>query len=391
MTTENSRIEEIEKRASILVDDLAFPPLNDKLNEGSRSTLLWALAYVNYRIINGASPEQSKEYLDCIGQNSSVLASKFRGTILGLAIGDAFGSTLEFSIRDSLPKVDDLVGGGPFNLNPGEWTDDTSMALCMAHSLIRKEFFCPTDHLDLYSLWWKKGYFSVNGRCFDIGNTVIDALNRYQKTGESYPGSTDPNSAGNGSLMRLAPIALFYFSDPERCVRYCGSSSKTTHGAKEAIDACRYFGALLHGAINGEDKEQLTQKLYEPLPGIWEKEPLAQSIVNVATTAHKKSRDEISSSGYVVDTLEAAIWAFHHASNFEDGVILAANLAGDSDTVAAIYGQLAGAYYGEAQMKPEWIKKLSSFHVFYYYADQLLRFGISDYPRLIQRKMSFNK
>lgn len=382
---EISKIEEIEKRAKFVEDELALPPVNDKLSEGSRSVLLWVLAYLNYRIVNPSIPDKAKEYLDSIGQNSSALASKFRGAMLGLAIGDALGSTLEFSSRDSRPKVTDLVGGGPFNLSPGEWTDDTSMALCMAHSLVRKEFFCPTDHLDLYSLWWKKGYFSVNGACFDIGNTVVDALSRYQRTGESYPGSTDEKAAGNGSLMRLVPMALFYFSDPERCIRYCGSSSKTTHGAQEAVDACRYFGALIHGAIKGEKKEKLTQGLYEPLPGIWEKEPLVQSIVRVATGAYKKSRNEISSSGYVVDTLEAAIWAFHHTENFEDGAILSANLAGDSDTVAAIYGQLAGAYYGEALMNPEWIKKLAKFHVFYYYADRLLRFGLCDYPRLIQR------
>ncbi|QIL91841.1 hypothetical protein GNX18_06930 [Microbulbifer sp. SH-1] len=171
-----------------------------------------------------------------------MLASKFRGALLGLAIGDALGTTLEFSARDSAPKVTDLVGGGPFNLEPGQWTDDTSMALCLAHSLLRKEGLVLQDQMDLYLQWWKNGAFSVNRKCFDIGNTVVSALQRYEKTGDPLSGSSDKNAAGNGSLMRLAPVALFFFGRPDACVNASGASSETTHRAPEAIDACKYFG-----------------------------------------------------------------------------------------------------------------------------------------------------
>lgn len=369
--------------------DLQFPPINDRMCEGSRETSVWIIAYLNARLKYNSEPVKSKNYLDGLGQNSSLYASRFRGALLGLALGDALGTTLEFSARDSLPKVTEIVGGGPFSLKPGQWTDDTSMALCLTHSLIRKKYFNAKDQMELYLQWWKNGAFSSNGRCFDIGNTVITALREFERTGNEHAGSSDPYAAGNGSLMRLAPVALFSFSDPERCVNLCGASSTTTHGAPEAIDSCRYFGGLLFGAIIGFTKEELAGALFEPYSGAWSRKPLESSVVNVAKNAHKKSRDEIKSTGYVIDTLEAAIWAFYNSNSFEEGAILAANLGDDADTVAAVYGQLAGAYYGEHTIDPNWIKTLSKFHIFYLYADKLLRFGLCDYPNIMTPRFPY--
>jgi len=368
---------------SQIPEDLLFSPINDRFCEGARNTSSWINGYLNSRLKHNLAPDQSKQVLDTWGQNSSLLASRFRGALLGLALGDALGTTLEFSARDSLPKVTKIVGGGPFSLKAGEWTDDTSMALCLAHSLIRCERFNPRDQLELYHKWWQLGAFSVNGRCFDIGNTVREALIKYEKTGIADAGNPSPSAAGNGSLMRLAPVVLFNFSDPQKCVNVSGSSSKTTHQAPEAIDACRYFGGLLFGAIAGVEKEALTTGVFEPYNGAWKGLPLEPAIELVAHTAYKKSRNDIKSSGYVVDTLEAAIWAFHNTDSFEDGAILAANLGGDADTVAAVYGQIAGAYYGEQLIDPNWIKQLSKFHIFYLYADKLLRYGLCDYPQAL--------
>lgn len=381
-----NNIEVIEQRARHKSDNLQFPPINDHLCEGDRSVGLWVQSHLNNRIDVDSDEALSKAHLEQIGQNSSLYASRFRGALLGLALGDALGTTLEFSRRDSLPPVTEIIGGGPFKLAPGDWTDDTSMALCLAHSLIRKEYSSNSDQLDLYCLWWKKGIFGVKGKCFDIGNTVVHALENYMRTGNTYPGPTDPRSAGNGSLMRLAPVALFYFSDPERCASWCGVSSETTHRASEAIDACRYFGILLHGAIKGASKAELSEGVYEPTTGFWDNKPLAAGVVNAALNAHTKNRDQIKSSGYVIDTLEAAIWAFHNSHSFEEGAILAANLGDDADTVAAVYGQLAGAYYGELNIDPYWIKKLSRFHIFYLYADKLMRFGLCDAPQFLVTK-----
>ena len=138
------------------------------------------------------------------------LVSKAMGTLLGLAIGDALGTTLEFKARDQYTLLTDMVGGGPFKLKAGEWTDDTSMALCLADSLLACKRHDPIDQLRRYLRWRDEGENSVKGRCFDIGRTVDQALQNFKRSQHAYPGCQDEFSAGNGSLMRLAPIALFY-------------------------------------------------------------------------------------------------------------------------------------------------------------------------------------
>lgn len=142
------------------------------------------------------------------------MRSRYRGVLLGLATGDALGTTLEFKPPSTFAPITDMVGGGPFGLAPGQWTDDTSMALCLAESLVDCQGFNPRDQMDRYVRWWREGYRSSTGTCFDIGGTVRSALHRYHDTGEPYSGSDDPHSAGNGSLMRLGPIHLAYRADP---------------------------------------------------------------------------------------------------------------------------------------------------------------------------------
>src|SRR5687767_1119493 len=143
---------------------------------------------------------------------------RFRGSLLGLAVGDALGTTLEFKPPGIFPPLTDMIGGGPFNLEAGEWTDDTSMALCLAESLIERQAFDPVDQLARYLQWYRQGYLSSNGRCFDIGTTVRAALRRFEQTHEPYCGPTDPMSAGNGSLMRLAPVPLAYALSPAEAI-----------------------------------------------------------------------------------------------------------------------------------------------------------------------------
>jgi ADP-ribosyl-[dinitrogen reductase] hydrolase len=125
-------------------------------------------------------------------------------------VGDAVGTTVEFKARGSFSPITDMVGGGPFGLQPGQWTDDTSMALCLATSLITKNGFDPADQMDRYWEWYKNGYLSSTGDCFDIGNTVRQALEKYKYTGDPFSGNKAANAAGNGSLMRLAPVPLYY-------------------------------------------------------------------------------------------------------------------------------------------------------------------------------------
>ena len=285
---------------------------------------------------------------------------RHRGSLLGLAAGDAVGTTLEFERPGMFSPIDDMVGGGPFNLDPGQWTDDTSLALCLAESLVAKQGFDPVDQLERYVRWYREGHMSSTGTCFDIGNTTSSALRRFEKTGEPYCGSTNPNNAGNGSIMRLAPMPLAYARTPRQAIEHAAASSRTTHGAPAAVDACRYLAALIVGAVNGASKDELLSDHYFPAAGYWNESPLVPEIDHVTSGSFKtKDPPHIQGTGYVVSSLEAALWAFHRSGDFREGCLLAVNLGNDADTTAAVCGQLAGAFYGEQGIPEPWRAKLA--------------------------------
>jgi ADP-ribosyl-[dinitrogen reductase] hydrolase len=285
---------------------------------------------------------------------------RYLGSLVGLAAGDALGTTVEFRSPGSFDPVTDMVGGGPFDLRPGQWTDDTSMALCLAESLIETGGFVPRDQLERYLRWYRSGHLSSTGTCFDIGITVRTALQAFEATGADYCGSADPLTAGNGSLMRLAPVPLFFARRPMEAIERSGDSSRTTHAARTAVDACRYFGALIVGAVSGAAKAELLSELYSPVPGYWQAHPLCAEIEAIAGGSFKvMAPPAISGSGYVVESLEAALWAFHTADSFADGCLRAVNLGDDADTTAAVYGQLAGAHYGVDDIPESWRGKLA--------------------------------
>jgi ADP-ribosyl-[dinitrogen reductase] hydrolase len=292
---------------------------------------------------------------------------RYRGSLLGLAAGDALGAAVEFMERGTFDPVEDMdrdtVHGNP----PGSWTDDTSMALCLAESLIECDGMNLADQLERYVRWWREGHMSSTGECFDIGNTTSEALRNFERTGDPHSGPTDPNKAGNGSIMRLAPVPLFFATDPAEAVERSGESSLTTHGAPEAVDACRYFGTLVAGAANGIQKDELLSEEIAP-PN------LAPKVAEVAGDSFKrKGEDEIRGSGYVVESLEAALWAFHNSGSFEEGALLAVNLGDDADTTGAVYGQIAGAFYGESSIPESWREKLTFREKIEGFADDLLR------------------
>jgi len=277
---------------------------------------------------------------------------RFRGALLGLACGDAVGSTVEFKQRGSFVPVTDMVGGGPFRLKPGEWTDDTSMALCLATSLVECGRFDAEDQMRRYCRWMESGYLASNGRCFDIGLTVSRALLAFRRTGEIYSGSANPNTAGNGCLMRLAPVPMFFYPDRDAAIAMSGESSRTTHGAPECIEASRLFGAMLVAALSGCSKENI---LFGHRVDVYESERLQR----VAKGQYRVvNEDAIQGSGYVVESLEAALWCFLKTDSFRTAILRATNLGNDADTTAAICGQLAGAFYGESDIPIEWRERL---------------------------------
>jgi len=301
---------------------------------------------------------------------------RYCGSLLGLAAGDALGTTLELKTPGSFEPITDIVGGGPFNLEPGQWTDDTSMALCLAESLIERRRFDPVDQSKRYCQWYRKGHLSSTGQCFDIGSTVREALEKFEATGDPYCGSTNRYSAGNGCIMRIAPVPLFYARIPLQAIEKSGESARTTHGLQVTIDACRYFGALLASAVAGVDKETLLSKRYCPALNYWETNPLVKEIDEVASGSFKnKKPPAIRGGGYVVESLEAALWAFYNSDNFQEGALKAVNLGNDADTTGAIYGQLAGAFYGENAIPISWLEKLSKRYLIKSYGVQLAKIG----------------
>jgi len=287
-----------------------------------------------------------------------------RGTLVGLAVGDALGAAVEFKSPGSFPQVTGYRGGGPHGLAVGEWTDDTSMALALADSIAGVGWDL-NDQARRYTAWWRKGEYSVNDRCFDIGVTTRNALRRFEDTGDART-SGDPSAraSGNGSIMRLAPVPIRYGNlfpgGLEELVRYFMESSLPTHASPQCLSACAYFGLILCGLIHGIDRNEVLSSSWEPLLQLNQIRSFHPEIEEVtAGSFRRKKPPTIVGSGYVVKSLEAALWAFHDAKDFRQAVLRAVNLGDDADTTGAICGQLAGAYWGESGIPTEWQEGLA--------------------------------
>ena len=270
--------------------------------------------------------------------------NKKLGCAFGLLVGDALGTTFEFKSREFCENnpITTIIGKGPFKLAAGDFTDDGIMFLCSVESLIEKNNFDADDHMEKFLLWFNTGYWSPKGFCFDIGTQTASALYTYQYNG-SYPMITP--AAGNGALMRIAAIPLF-FNDIRDIISYTISSSKLTHNNKSSISACIAFNIMLYNFLYDkhlEIKDYIRLITCEKIKNI---------LIN--ETYKVKTKDEISSSGYVVDTFEAVLWCFYNTNNFKDCLLTAVHLGDDSDTVGAIVGALAGAFYGFENIPLEW-------------------------------------
>jgi ADP-ribosyl-[dinitrogen reductase] hydrolase len=273
------------------------------------------------------------------------------GALLGLAVGDAVGTTLEFAPRDSYPLHTDMTGGGPFRLAPGEWTDDTAMALALADSLHGRDDLDETDLMRRFLAWRDHGEYSHNERCFDIGTTTTTALSRFARSGNPVAGSIDPSSAGNGSLMRLAPVAIRFHRDRAKMVDIAARQSRTTHGAPEAVEACIAWAQFLADAIEGRPLKEILHSRPDGVAG---------RIAEICSGSWRgKTRKMVRASGYAVHSLEASLWALGRSGNYRQAVLAAANLGEDADTTAAIAGQLSGAASGASNIPADWLDRLA--------------------------------
>ncbi len=275
---------------------------------------------------------------------------KLIGSFVGLAVGDAVGASVEFKPRGTFPLVTDMNGGGPFRLPVGVWTDDTIMAICLAESLIEHPSLDKNDLLDRFVAWYKEGRNSPTGRCFDIGGTTCNALEEYLHSGSTI-NNRENSCAGNGSIMRLAPVAIAHHGDPEVAAALAAVQSETTHASPLATGCSELLSDILTTLYDSDDKMSIYNlKIQEYWP---------VEVANILDANLKnKNEKEIKSTGYTVHTLEAAVWCFLTTDNFRDAVLKATNLGDDTDTVAAVTGQIAGAFYGESGIPSAWITKL---------------------------------
>jgi ADP-ribosylglycohydrolase len=303
-----------------------------------------------------------------------------RGALVGLAVGDALGAPVEFKRPGSFPPVVGYKSGGPHGLNAGEWTDDTSMALALADS-INNMGWNLSDQMERYTQWLEEGKYSVNGWCFDIGCTTRSAIENYMRSKNAHTsGATEASASGNGGIMRIAPVAIRYtyceeYKDAptEELLRLLFKlgvdSSITTHASEMCKSAAGYMTVVLSKLILGQSREEALS--YDPEIGKLlhpEVDKVAKGSFRTKSPApHDKwwpdERGFIKGSGFVVDSLEAALWAFYHASSFSEAVLSAVNLGEDSDTTGAVCGQFAGAFWGESGIPEDWRKGLAKFEM----------------------------
>jgi len=298
--------------------------------------------------------------------NLEMSEDKLQGMLVGLAIGDTLGMPLEFKQRGSFSPLETLQQGGPFNLPLGYWTDDTSMALCLADSILAKQGYDSYDVMERYANWQDKGYRSSTGVCFDIGNQVFTAISSYKNNPQVATTEPRTESAGNGCIMRLAPAVIASIAAKnslEYTMQIAAISGRETHFSKLAEEATALFAGLLFNVVKASSKNEVL-RFNAP-------ETLNTQLLMTIQNASQKTEDELKPTGFVLDTLEVAVWAFMTTDSFKEGSLKAVNLGGDSDTIGAVYGQLAGAYYGLSGIPQDWLDQLQDFNEIEKIAGQL--------------------
>jgi ADP-ribosylglycohydrolase len=297
------------------------------------------------------------------------LRDRFQGALLGLAVGDALAAHTQFRKPGSFQPVGDLLGGGPFDLPRGAWSDDTAMAMLVAESLLNRGGFDAHDQVQLFSRWQREGYGSATGQCVGISASVTRALATALYRRQWLSGSHDPDQLDKDPLSRVAPAVMYFFADSAASIAKAAEVARVTAQAPMVLDCVRLLAAMIRLALAGRDKATVLR----PPRDSWASANVRNEVLAIYEGSYaRRMPPEITGGGNVLQALEAALWAFHKAESFREGALLAANLGRDSDVVAAAYGQLAGAYHGVSAIPGIWRNSLMKNEVVIETADRLL-------------------
>ncbi|HXQ63822.1 MAG TPA: ADP-ribosylglycohydrolase family protein [Steroidobacteraceae bacterium] len=287
------------------------------------------------------------------------LKDRYRGLIYGLALGDALGSSVQHRLPGSFTPVGDLLGGGPYELPRGAWSDDTAVALLLGESLVECRGLDPKDLVARLHRWQRDGYGSATGQCVGITATTAKAIAQAQWSGKPFAGSHDPARADKEPLIRAGVAAAFALADPEQAVELAVQCARPTHQAPLALDACRYYAGLVAGALQGASRAELTAPYFTPVPGLWQRRALRREIAAVAGGSWRDAGFVPVANGTALEALGLALWALARGSHYRDTVLSVVNLGLDADANGALVGQLAGALYGAAGLPPHWVAGLA--------------------------------
>jgi ADP-ribosyl-[dinitrogen reductase] hydrolase len=330
------------------------------------------------------------------------LRDRFLGALIGLAIGDAVAAATQYRRPGSFTPVGDMLGGGPFELPRGAWTDDTAMALCLAESLLERDGFDARDQIERYRRWQQQGYLSATGQCVGITASSARAIAMAQWRRQAFFGSHDPSQLDPEPLARVAPVVLFFFAASGLAIEQATEAARTTCQAPVVLDACRSLARALYAALTGQPKAVVLEKAVmamaangsvgvrasaadgdvgfdDPaagvsalIAGVDRTAPPATPGTGAGAAAPGAARADVRIGITAPAALTAAIAAFGATNNFRDAILYAANLGGDSDVVAAVCGQLAGAYYGVKAIPTSWHNSLMHKELITSFCDRLL-------------------
>jgi ADP-ribosyl-[dinitrogen reductase] hydrolase len=300
-----------------------------------------------------------------------VLRDRYRGVMLGKAVGDALGATVEFmsrtEIRERYGVHREITGGGWLNLQPGDYTDDTQMAVCIARSIVALGRFDPADIANHFVAWYRSNPP-------DIGNTTRHALQQldvgvcWDEAGRNTHQVMAPRDASNGSVMRCAPVALLARGDAALLARWSAESSLITHANPLCVAGCVALNAAIAALLDNPDADVIAAATLATDHG---------QVRDAIAAAPSICADDLKSGGYVLDTLQSSFWALTNHATFKDAVVAAVNLGDDADTTGAVTGALAGAKRGASAIPPRWLDVLRGGQELIALADGLLDLSLA--------------